>query len=71
MPSFRVEPVDTTGAGDTFIGTLVAALDLGLDRSSAMRRAAAASALQVTRPGAAQAIPTAAEVTAFLAAQGA
>lgn len=69
MPAFRVTPVDTTGAGDTFIGTLAAALDLGLSREAAMRQAAAASALQVTRPGAAQAIPTAAEVAAFLQAQ--
>ncbi|MEH7829299.1 ribokinase [Gemmobacter denitrificans] len=67
VPAFRVDPVDTTGAGDTFIGTLAAALDLGLDRVSAMRRAAAASALQVTRPGAAQAIASAAEVDAFMA----
>lgn len=69
MPSFRVTPVDTTGAGDTFIGTLAAALDMGLGREGAMRQAAAAAALQVTRAGAAQAIPTAAEVAAFLQAQ--
>lgn len=67
LPAFRVTPVDTTGAGDTFIGTLVAGLDLGLDRAAAMRRAMAAAALQVTRPGAAQAIPLAAEVDGFLA----
>lgn len=66
QPAFKVVPVDTTGAGDTFIGTLAAGLDLGLDRATAMRRAAAASAIQVTRPGAAPAIPTAAEVDAFL-----
>lgn len=66
MPAFKVAPVDTTGAGDTFIGTLAAALDLGLAPEAAMRRAAAASAIQVTRAGAAQAIPTAAEVDAFL-----
>lgn len=66
MPAFKVNPVDTTGAGDTFIGTLAAALDLGLPREAAMRRASATSALQVTRLGAAQAIPTAAEVEAFL-----
>lgn len=66
MPAFKVMPVDTTGAGDTFIGTLAAALDLGLPREAAMRRASATSALQVTRLGAAQAIPTAAEVEAFL-----
>lgn len=69
QPAFRVTPVDTTGAGDTFIGTLVAGIDLGLSRVEAMRRAAAAAALQVTRPGAAQAIPTAPEVNAFLDAQ--
>lgn len=66
VPSFPVKPVDTTGAGDTFIGTLIAGLDVGLDRSEAMRRAAAAAAIQVTRPGAAPAIPDAAEVDAFL-----
>lgn len=66
MPAVKVTPVDTTGAGDTFIGTLAAALDLGLPREAAMRRASATSALQVTRLGAAQAIPTAAEVEAFL-----
>lgn len=67
VPAFRVTPVDTTGAGDCFIGTLAAALDAGLDRAGAMRRASAASAIQVTRAGAAQAMPTAAEVDAFLA----
>ncbi|QYK41924.1 MAG: ribokinase [Paracoccaceae bacterium] len=69
QPAFRVTPVDTTGAGDTFTGWLAAELDLGLSRPQAMQRAAAAAAIQVTRPGAAPAIPTAAEVTAFLAAR--
>lgn len=67
VPAFRVEPVDTTGAGDCFAGTLAAALDRGDDRAVAMRQAAAAAALQVTRPGAAEAMPDAAEVAAFLA----
>ena len=67
VPSFRVTPVDTTGAGDCFIGTLAAALDSGADRPLAMHRAAAAAALQVTRAGAAQAMPLASEVDAFLA----
>lgn len=66
VPAFKVTPVDTTGAGDTFIGTLAAALDLGHGGEAAMRRATAASAIQVTRQGAAQAIPTVAEVDAFL-----
>ncbi len=67
QPAFRVQPVDTTGAGDTFVGWLAAALDLGLPREAALRQAAAAAAIQVTRPGAAPAIPTAFEVEAFLA----
>ncbi|HSF63178.1 MAG TPA: ribokinase [Paracoccaceae bacterium] len=67
QPAFRVLPVDTTGAGDCFTGTLAAALDAGAPPAQAMRRAAAAAAIQVTRPGAAPAMPTAAEVDAFLA----
>ncbi len=65
--AFPVTPVDTTGAGDCFIGYVAAGLDQGLDPAAAMRLAAAASALQVQRPGTAQAIPARAEVNAFLA----
>jgi ribokinase len=67
VPAFKVTASDTTGAGDCFTGTLAAALDAGADPARALRRAAAAAALQVTRPGAAQAMPTLAEVDAFLA----
>ncbi len=67
--AFPVTPVDTTGAGDCFIGTLAAGLDQGLNRAAAMLRAAAASAIQVTRPGTAAAIPTRIEVDAFLKAR--
>ena len=65
-PAFPVKPVDTTGAGDCFIGSLAAALDAGHPPQAAMRFAAAAAALQVTRPGTADAMPTRAEVDAFL-----
>ncbi len=68
-PAFTVTPVDTTGAGDCFIGYAAAAMDQGLEPHAAMRLAAAASALQVTRPGTANAIPTWSEVDTFLAAQ--
>ncbi|PCD76642.1 ribokinase [Pseudothioclava arenosa] len=68
-PAFRVTPVDTTGAGDTFAGYLVAGLSQGLDPASAMRRASAAAALKVTRQGTAEAIPSAAETEAFLQEQ--
>ena len=67
--SFKVTPVDTTGAGDTFAGYFAAGLDAGLSIPDALRRASAAAALQVTRPGAGDAIPSAAEVDAFLADQ--
>ncbi len=63
---FPVQAVDTTGAGDTFTGYFIAGLDAHLDLSEALRRAAAASAIAVTRPGAAPSIPMAEEVTAFL-----
>jgi len=67
VPAFAVDAVDSTGAGDCFTGTLAAALDQGMGPAGAMRRAAAAAALQVTRPGAADAMPTRDEVDAFLA----
>lgn len=65
IPAVPVTPVDTTGAGDTFLGYFLAGIDSGQDTEFALHRAARASALQVTRPGAAAAIPTAAEVAAF------
>lgn len=64
--AFPVEAIDTTGAGDCFLGTVAAALDAGADRAEALRRAAAASAIQVTRHGAAQANPTSEEVSRLL-----
>lgn len=67
--AFRVEPVDTTGAGDTFAGYFAAALDEGLGIAPTLRLASAAAALKVTRSGAGDAIPTRAEVEAFLAVQ--
>ena len=63
--------VDTTGAGDTFLGAFLAARDGGADPEAALRQASAAAAIQVTRPGAADAIPTAVEVAAFLQERGA
>lgn len=70
QPGFPVVPVDTTGAGDTFCGVLVAALAQDVSLSEAMRRACAASALACTRIGAQSGIPTREEVDAMLAAEG-
>ncbi len=69
MPAFKVDPVDTTGAGDTFMGYFLALQDGGQSVEEALRYASAAGALQVTRLGAAGVIPTLAEVTAFLEAR--
>lgn len=71
VPAFRVDPVDTTGAGDTFCGVFAARLGRGplsLEALAAAARAgAAASAIAVTRVGAQAAVPTADEVEALLA----
>ena len=68
-PVFPVEPVDTTGAGDTFAGYLVAGLTEGLSVADALRLASGAAALKVTRAGTADAIPARAEVETFLGDQ--
>ncbi len=60
-----VTPVDTTGAGDTFTGYVLAALDRGQPMAQAIQLATRAGALMVTRPGAADVIPDLSEVTAF------
>ncbi|MCP5074497.1 MAG: ribokinase [Rhodobacteraceae bacterium] len=69
QPAYAVEAVDTTGAGDTFLGSFLAKLDASGDATEALNYATAASALQVTRPGAANAIPGEDEVKAFMEAQ--
>ena len=64
VPSPRIDPIDTVGAGDTFCGYLAAGLDTGLDLEHAMRRAAVAAALACLTPGAQPSIPLAAAVEA-------
>jgi len=66
QPAFPVDAVDTTAAGDTFCGVLVAALGRGAALAQALREASAASALACTRPGAQSSIPTRAEVDGLL-----
>lgn len=65
VPPFRVPSVDTTAAGDAFLGALAATLsERGLD--AALETASAAGALATTRLGAQPSLPTLAEVDAFL-----
>lgn len=62
MPGFEVEPVDTTAAGDTFVGALAARLSLDETLDASVMFAQAAAALSVTRQGAQCSIPCAEEV---------
>lgn len=66
QPAFAVTPIDSTGAGDTFCGVLVAALSQGHNLQQALRQASAAGALACTRLGAQSSIPTQAEVATLL-----
>ena len=67
--AFPVKAVDTTGAGDTFTGYYLAGLLQGEDAASALRCAAAAAALAITRKGASPSIPGREETLAFLERQ--
>lgn len=71
----RVDPVpaaavDTTAAGDTYVGAFVTRLSEGTEIETAMHFASTASALTVTRRGAQCAIPLRAEVEAYAKEQG-
>ena len=65
VPSYAVTPVDTTGAGDTFTGYVIAGLDRGQPILQAMQTASKAAAIMVTRHGTADVIPSLADVRAF------
>lgn len=66
VDAIPVAPVDTTGAGDTFTGYVLAGLDRGQPMKQAMQMATKAAALMVTRQGTADVIPDLAEVRSFL-----
>src|SRR5579859_841671 len=67
VPGFRVQPVDSTAAGDAFNGGLAAALARGDELEAAVRYAQAVAAISVTRAGAQPSLPSGAEVAEFLA----
>lgn len=67
LSAFKVDPVDTTAAGDIFNGALAVALAEKLALAAALRFAQAAAAISVTRPGAQPSAPMRAEIEAFLA----
>jgi ribokinase len=64
VSAFRVEAVDTVGAGDTFVGALAVALAAGIPAAEAVRAAAAAAGTAATRPGAQAGMPRPADILA-------
>ncbi|MFK4067921.1 ribokinase [Streptomyces sp. NPDC029674] len=62
VPAHRVTAVDTTGAGDTFAGTLAVALAEGKSPDRALSWASSAAALAVQRPGASSSMPCRKEI---------
>ena len=64
IPALAIDAVDTTGAGDTFIGVLAAGLDQGLALQAALRRASAAAGLACLAQGAQTAMPDATAIDA-------
>ena len=64
VPALAIKPVDTTGAGDTFVGVLAAALDLGSPVEAALHRASAAAGLACLARGAQTAMPDEAAIAA-------
>ncbi|UVC12181.1 ribokinase (plasmid) [Rhizobium sp. TH2] len=65
VPAFKVETVDTNGAGDSHVGAFIAALSQGQKPAGALRYANAAAAISTTRHGGSMA-PTADEIKEFL-----
>ena len=57
FPAEVVQAVDTTAAGDTFIGGFVAGLASGMDEAEAIQQGQRAAAWSVTKPGAQTSIP--------------
>lgn len=66
IPACRVQAVDTTAAGDCFVGALAVGLCEGKSLLAAGEFASAAAALSVTREGAQPSLPFREEVTRFL-----
>jgi len=65
VASPRVDTIDTTGAGDTFVGFYLAGLVAGMSAEGALNRACVAASVAVTREGATPSIPFMAELGEF------
>ena len=67
VPALAIEPIDTTGAGDAFVGVLAAGLDQGLTIGAALHRASAAAGIACLTRGAQPALPDRAAIDASAA----
>lgn len=67
IPSFKVSPVDSTGAGDVFSGALAAFLSDNMQIENAARMATASASISVTRMGAQDSAPDRTEIESFIA----
>jgi ribokinase len=66
-PARPIAPVDTTGAGDTFVGVLANGFAEGLEVGPAMERACAAASLSCLTPGAQAGMPEREALERYLA----
>jgi ribokinase len=65
VPGFSIRPVDTVGAGDTFVAALAVTLAAGFQPGEAVTAAAAAGAAAAARAGTQSGMPRPADVTAL------
>jgi ribokinase len=71
IPAFQAGPVvETTGAGDAFVGGFAAAIARGIDPVEAARFGCAVAGISVTRPGTAPSMPRLEEVEKLMARAG-
>lgn len=66
VPAMPTQVVDTTGAGDAFVGAMAEALDRGADLEAAVTWACAVAAIACSRMGAMSSYPKRAEITHFM-----
>lgn len=67
IPAFKVKPVDSTGAGDIFSGSLAAFLSEGMPIEKAVNMASASASISITRLGAQNSAPFRIEIENFIA----
>lgn len=67
IPAYKATPVDTTAAGDAFVGTLAAGFHFFTDLETLVKFASASGALAVTKKGSQESLPTREELEEFLA----